>query len=59
MVSIGVVFWLLMLLWLLFGLYWNRADIQGGSYGLVGGNLMLFVLLFILGWRVFGWPISG
>jgi Na+/proline symporter len=51
---IGVLFWVLMIIWLLFGLYWHRGDYTRGNYGLVGGNLMLFVLLAILGWRVFG-----
>ena len=50
----GILFWFLMILWFLFGLYWNRTDLQGGNYGLVGGNLMLFILLGLLGWRVFG-----
>lgn len=57
--TIGFLFWLLMILWLLFGLYWNRTDLQGGNYGIVGGNLLLFVLLFLLGWRVFGFVIQG
>lgn len=55
---ISFLFWLLMILWLVFGLYWSRNDIRGGSYGLVGGNLMLFVLLFLLGWKVFGFVIQ-
>ncbi len=29
--AIGFVFWLLMILWLLFGLYWNRNDIRGAT----------------------------
>ncbi len=57
--EIGMLFWLLMILWLLFGLYWNRTQIQGGDYGLVGGNLLLFILLFLLGWKVFGFVIKG
>ncbi len=57
--SIGVLFWILMILWFLFGLYWNRADIQGGNYGIMGGNLLLFILLFLLGVKAFGWPIQG
>jgi hypothetical protein len=57
--SIGFVFWLLMILWLLFGLYWNRGDIRGGNYGIMGGNLLLFILLFLLGWRTFGFIIQG
>jgi hypothetical protein len=51
---IGILFWVLMLLWLLFGLYWNRADFGAGNYGILGGNLLLFVLLGLLGWKVFG-----
>jgi hypothetical protein len=58
-VTIGAFFWLLMILWLLFGLYWNRSDIQGGNYGIAGGNMMLFILLFLLGWKAFGFPIQG
>lgn len=57
--TLGFLFWLLMILWLLFGLYWNRTDIQGGNYGILGGNLLLFVLLFLLGWKVFGFVIQG
>lgn len=51
---IGVLFWVLMILWLLFGLYWNRNDLRGGHYGVMGGNLVLFLLLGLLGWKVFG-----
>lgn len=57
--TIGFVFWLLMLLWILFGLYSNREDLRGGKYGVTGGNLLLFILLFLLGWRVFGFIIQG
>lgn len=57
--SIGAIFWLLMILWLVFGLYQNRSDIQGGNYGIAGGSLLLFVLLFLLGWKAFGFPIQG
>jgi Na+/proline symporter len=58
-VAIGAFFWLLMILWLIFGLYWNRDDIRGGKYGIAGGNLLLFVLLFLLGWKSFGFPIQA
>lgn len=51
---IGILFWVLMILWFLFGLYWNRGDLRGGNYGVVGGNVLLFILLGLLGWRVFG-----
>jgi hypothetical protein len=55
---IGILFWVLMVIWLLFGLYWHRGDLRGGSYGVVGGNLMLFVLLFLLGWKTFGFILQ-
>jgi hypothetical protein len=59
-VTIGFVFWLLMILWLIFGLYWNwPADRTGRGFAPVGGNLLLFILLFLLGWRMFGFPIQG
>ncbi len=46
-----------MILWLIFGLYWNwPAD---GRFAPIGGNLLLFILLFLLGWKVFGFPIQG
>ncbi len=51
---IGVLFWVIMLIWLLLGAYWNRADFRSGNYGAFGGNLFLFILLALLGWRVFG-----
>ena len=57
--TIGFLFWVLMILWLVFGLYWNRGDIRGGNYGLLGGNLLMFTLLFLLGWKMFGFPIQG
>ena len=59
---IGMVFWLLMLLWLFFSLYWGwRTDRAGGfaSFAPVGGNFIVFVLLFLLGWKVFGFVVSG
>jgi hypothetical protein len=57
--TIDFLFWLLMILWLLFGLYWNRTSIQGGNYGIVGGNLLLWILLALLGWKTFGFIIQS
>ena len=54
--TIGFIFWLLMILWLIFGAYTNRAAV--GPW-LMKGELFLFVLLFLIGWQVFGWPIKG
>ena len=57
--QIGLLFWILMVLWLVFGAYSNRADLRGGNYGPLGGSLMLFILILLLGWKVFGSPIQG
>jgi hypothetical protein len=57
--SIGFLFWLLMVLWLVLGLWAYSPDLRTGRYGIVGGNLLLFVLLFLLGWKVFGFIIQG
>ncbi len=58
---LGVLFWLLMVLWLLFGLYWHWPAAADGPRGFapLGGNLLLFILLFLLGWAVFGFVVQG
>jgi len=53
----GLLFWILMLLWLLFGL-WSSWPITNTSYG-VGSNLLLFVVIALLGWKVFGAPLKS
>lgn len=50
------VFWLLMLIWLVFGLWRNWPF--GGSPAPFG-DLLLFIVIGLLGWRVFGFPIQG
>lgn len=56
---IGILFWVLMVLWFLFGLYWNSTEFKAGNFGPLGGNLLLFVLLFLIGWKLFGFVIQG
>lgn len=58
--SLGLIFWILMLIWLVFGLYINYwAATSPPNHYLIGGNLMLFILLLLLGWQAFGPPIHG
>lgn len=57
--TIGMLFWLLMVLWIIFGLYTGRAEFGRGNYTVFGGNLLLFILLFLLGWATFGFIIKG
>lgn len=53
--SMGLMYWIVMLLWLVIGLWWHWPNWQPW----IGGNLLLFVLLLLLGWKVFGAPIHG
>jgi len=48
--SIGLLFWVIMIIGLLFGGYSNRATIAVWAIN----NLVLWVLLALLGWAVFG-----
>jgi hypothetical protein len=48
----GLMFWILMLIWLVFGLWQSWPN-----YQVVGGNLLLFILIGLLGWHDFGAPI--
>lgn len=57
--SLGLAFWVLMLLWLVFGLAWNWPGNAVGQYGPIGNTLLLFILLLILGWHAFGAPLHG
>jgi hypothetical protein len=65
LMTIGFLFWLLMVLWFVLGLYshWPAPQAAGQPatvpYGAIGGNLLLFVLLFLLGWKAFGFVIQG
>ena len=34
------------------------GDFEEGRYGIFGGNLLLFILLGLLGWRAFGPPLQ-
>ena len=52
--SMGLMYWILMLVWLVFGVWMNWPN-----YKASGGNLLLFILLVLLGWSVFGAPIHG
>lgn len=56
--SIGLVFWVLMILWLLFAVSWQWGGMWG-DFGARGNSLLLFVLFFLLGWAAFGPPIHG
>ncbi len=52
--SKGLLFWIIMLIWLIFGLWVSWPP----SMMAIGGSLMLFILLALLGWHCFGAPIQ-
>lgn len=53
--SLGLVFWILMLLWLVLWLWDWRSPT--GWWSPYGSNLFLFILFLILGWHSFGAPV--
>jgi len=57
--GIGLAFWVIMLVWLIFALAWNWPGTSVGPYGPVGNTLLLFVLFLLLRWKVFGAPLHG
>lgn len=57
--SMGLIFWIIMLLWLIFAIAWNWNVPAVAPYGPLGNSILLFVLFLLLGWSVFGAPIRG
>lgn len=53
----GLLYWILMLLWLLFGAwgYFGTAP----SWHPIGNYLLLFLLFVLIGWDLYGAPIRG
>ena len=52
--TFGLAYWICMLIWLALGVYQHRASLPAG-----GGDLLLFILLVLSGWKVFGPPIHS
>lgn len=55
--SIALIFWIIMLLWLLSVTPWGQN--AAGPWGPFGSNLLAFILFLLLGWAEFGAPIRG
>jgi hypothetical protein len=53
--TLGLAFWILMLIWAVFGILIHFG--YAGGYGVVGNTVLLFVLFGLLGWQVFGAPL--
>lgn len=53
-----LVYWILMLLWLVLGVYTHRrATAQPQPAGALAGDLLIFLLFLIIGWAEFGAPV--
>jgi asparagine N-glycosylation enzyme membrane subunit Stt3 len=57
--TIGLLFWILMILWFVFGIvvYWPGQPAR--PYAGIGNVVLLFVLFFLLGWAEFGFVVQG
>jgi hypothetical protein len=54
--GLGLAYWILMLIWLVFGLLTHFGYV-GGPYAFGTSTLLLFVLFVLLGWQTFGPPL--
>jgi hypothetical protein len=54
--SRALAFWVLMLIWLVWGLVWHFGLVSA-AFGPLGGAALVFVLFALLGWQVFGPPL--
>lgn len=52
--SLGIAFWVIMIVWLVFGALSHFGAVQTGAWGAQVSTILLFVLFAILGWQVFG-----
>jgi hypothetical protein len=61
--ALAIWFWIIMFLWLVGGLIngWPAATSPPGRlpYWSIGGGLILWILLALLGWQAFGAPVKG
>lgn len=53
--SLGLAYWVLMLVWLVFGAAVHFGYVVGPWAGV--STLLLFVLFALLGWQIFGPPL--
>ena len=51
---IGILFWVLMIIWLIFGVWGDYTAGQPYPLRRGGYHLLTFVLFAIIGWKLFG-----
>ena len=54
--TFSIAYWVLMLVWLVLGV-WSALPNYRANYKATSGNIILFILLLLVGWQVFGPPI--
>jgi len=54
--TLGLCYWILMLIWLAFGLL-AHFGVVAGPYRVGVNAVLLFILFLLLGWQVFGPPL--
>jgi hypothetical protein len=57
--SFELLFWVIMLFWLIFGFVWNTNPTMLGTWGWMPNTFLLWVLLALLGWKVYGPMLHG
>jgi hypothetical protein len=56
--TIGLVFWIIMLLWFLYAIAWHWGTVPA-AWAPFGNAVLLFILFLLLGWHAFGAPVHG
>lgn len=57
--SLAIWFWIILVLWILFGAWYGWSVPAAERAGRLGGVIIPLVLFILLGWKVFGSPVSG
>ncbi len=58
--SRGLIFWVLMLIWFVFGVLGFSGMAGAYQHVVAGGSFVLdFILFLLLGWQVYGPPVHG
>jgi hypothetical protein len=56
---LGILFWVIYIISLVFNMWASQVPGQPFTYRQWGGSLLFYVLVGILGWKVFGAAVSG
>jgi len=56
--TLSLLFWVLMLLWIVLGMWSSWSTIKS-DWRPAGGQILLFILLLVLGWAQFGAPVQS